>query len=77
MKPPVIHAAIDKRRRAADHPEASRWLTEGDRALLALADLVDQTVTAIDGQAQREMTAHQLHLIEDLRAAVPRRKEIP
>ena len=77
MKPPVIHAAIDKLRRAADHPEARRWLTEGDRVLLALADLVNQTVATIDGQTKRAMTARQLHLLEDLRAAVPRRKETP
>jgi hypothetical protein len=73
----IIHAAIDGLRRAAAHDGARKWLTESDRALLALADLVDQTVTAIDGQAKREMTCKQLHLIEDLRAAVPCRKDVP
>ena len=75
MTPPLIHAAISKLRRAAANPQAAKWLTESDRALLALADLVDLTITTIDGPARREMTDPQLRLICDLAEAVPRSKE--
>ncbi len=75
LPPPVICAEIDRLRRAADHSEMRGWLTEGERALLSLADLVDRATSALDGEAKREMTARQLRLLEDLRAAVPRRRE--
>ncbi len=72
----IICAEIDRlRRAAADHSEMRGWLTEGERALLALADLVDRATSALDGEAKRGMTARQLSLLEDLRAAVPRRRE--
>lgn len=75
MKPTVIRAAIEKLRERRLQSPSTHVGYESE--LLALADLVDQTVSAIDGQAQREMTARQLHLLADLRAAVPLRKEAP
>jgi hypothetical protein len=73
MTPPLIHAALAKLRRAADHPEARRLLTESDRTLIALADLVDQMTAAIDGHVRCEMTGQAARLLADLRAAVPRK----
>jgi hypothetical protein len=71
VKPPEIRAAIEELRHATRPEQRIAY----ERALLALADLVDQTVTAIDDQAKREMTGKQMHLLNDLRAAVPLRKE--
>lgn len=71
MTPPVIYAVIDKVRRAAAHTEARGFITETDRALLTLADLVDEFLaTVIDDCATTKP-----ELIEKLRAAVPPRKE--
>jgi len=67
---PEIHAAIMELRHAT-RPEQR---TAYERALLAIADLADETIAAFDGDAMRGMTAHQLHLIDTLRAAVPRQK---
>jgi hypothetical protein len=58
------------------HATRQEQRTAYQRALLALADLVHLTVSAIDGVAKRDMTESQRHLmdvgLEDLRAAVPR-----
>jgi len=48
-----------------------------ERALLALATLVDQTTSTIDNLARRLMTAPQLDRINDLRSAVPNTAERP
>lgn len=73
--PTLICAEINRLRRFADQSETRGRLTEGERTLLDLADLVDLVVSSIDGEAKREMTGRQLHLLGDLRAAVPRRRE--
>jgi hypothetical protein len=67
VTPPEIRVAIEELRHAT-RPEQR---TAYERALHALADLVNQTTAAIDGVARREMTARQMHLLNDLRAAVP------
>ena len=67
MTPTEIRAAIEELRHATRLEQRTHY----ERVLLALADLVDLTVMAIDDEAKREMTCKQLHLINDLRAAVP------
>jgi hypothetical protein len=67
-KPAAIHAAIEELRRAT-RPEQR---TSYEHALNALADLVDQLLATTD---DRGSVKSQRELIEELRAAVPRRKE--
>lgn len=74
MSPTQICATVEELRHATTPEQRTAY----ERALIALADLVGETVTAIDGQAKREMTARMMHLLADLWSAViPLRKETP
>ena len=73
MTLPEIHAAIMELRHAT-RPEQR---TAYERALHALANLVDEVTASIDGEAMRGMTQHQLHMIDTLRYAVPHQKARP
>lgn len=69
MRPLEIRLAIEELRHAT-RPEQR---TAYERALLALADLVDQTTAAIDGYTLRRMSREQTDLIDALRATIPHR----
>jgi hypothetical protein len=72
MSPTQICVTVEELRHATTPEQRTTY----ERALIALADLVGETVTAIDGKAKREMTAWMLHLLADLwSATIPLRKE--
>jgi hypothetical protein len=73
VTPLQIRTEIEALRRATKPEQRTSY----ERALLALATMVDQTTSTIDAPAQRLMTAHQLDLINDLRSAVPSTAERP
>lgn len=67
-KPAATRAAIEELR----HATSPKQRTSYERALHALADLVDQLLATTD---DRGSTKSQRELIEKLRTAVPRREE--
>lgn len=69
MTPLQIRTEIE----ALQHATRPEQRSSYERALLALATMVDQTASSIDSLARRLMTvtARQLDLISDLRSAVP------
>jgi len=77
VKPSEIRATVMELRHAT-RPEQR---TAYERALEARADLVDEmmveTMNGANGEVQRKLATllypRQLHLIDDLRAAVPRK----
>jgi hypothetical protein len=66
VTPLQIRTEIEALRRATKPEQRTSY----ERALLALATMVDQTTSTIDGRAQG-LTAQQQDLINDLRSAVP------
>ena len=73
MTPLQIRTEIEALRKAT-RPEQR---TSYERALLALAAMVDQTTSLLDSLARQLMTVRQLDLINDLRSAAPSAADRP
>lgn len=67
MTPTEIRLAIEELR-STTRPEQR---TAYERALLAIAELVDQTTSSIDGYAMLKLSRETFSLIHDLRATIP------
>jgi hypothetical protein len=67
VSPAEINVTIQELRHATRPDQRTAY----ERALIALADLVDETTMTLDGEAKRGMTARQLHLVDTLRYAIP------